>query len=135
MPVMSNVAIQNVGTLAWDGTTAFNADTRKHTRFAWSFEVTDTIVVDAVFNVQAAPASDADNCAPGTFANVKETPLCDQGDASADLTITIPAGTPAGTVCGGTIPCKSGAFIRLVSASGDTGNVRAVLVRNGPKMA
>lgn len=131
----SNVGIQNVGTIAWDGTTSYPADIRKFVRFGWSFEVADAIATDAVFNIEAAPASDADNCAPGTFVPVPEISICDRPAVAGDqATVTIPAGTPVGTICAGTIPCRANAFVRITSASGTTANVRAVLVRQGPMM-
>lgn len=129
----SNVGIQNEGTIAWNGTTSFARDIRKHVRFGWSFEVVTAIAVDAVFNIQSAPPSDADNCVPGAFVPVPEISICDRPAVAAEqATVIIPAGTPAGTICAGTIPCRPDAFVRLVPASGDTANVRAVMVRQGP---
>lgn len=129
----NNVAIQNSGAIAWNGTASFPRDIRRHTRFAWSFEVVTAIAVDAVFNIQAAPSSDADPCLPGTFVPVPEISICDlPAEPGPQATIVIPAGTPAGTICSGTIPCFPDAFVNLVPASGDTANVRAVLIRSGP---
>lgn len=129
----TNVGIQNVGTVAWDGVAARAYDIRKFVRFGWSFEVIAPIAVDAVFNIEAAPASDADPCVPGTFAPVPEVAICDRPAVpAAQATITIPAGTPVGTVCAGTIPCRPNAFVRISPASGDTADVRAVLIRQGP---
>ncbi|UPT53281.1 structural protein [Synechococcus phage Ssp-JY38] len=129
----SLVTIQNVGTVAWDGANSYPADIRKFVRFGWSFEVVTDIAVDAVFNIEAAPASDADPCVPGDFEPVPEISICDRpAEAGPQATVTIPAGTVAGTVCAGTIPCRPNAFVRIVPASGDTANVRAVIVRQGP---
>lgn len=129
----SNVAIQNEGVISWDGTTSFPRDIRKHTRFAWSFEVVTAIAADAVFNIEAAPPSAGDPCVPGAFAAVPEVSICDRpAEAGPQATVRIPAGTAAGTVCAGTIPCRPNAFVRLTPVSGDTANVKAVLVRQGP---
>lgn len=133
MPVQSNPAIQNVPSLAWDGTDAYAGDIRRFVRFGWSFEVLTTLAADAVFNVQAAPASDEDPCAPGTFEAVPEVASCEGAEAGPQATITIPSGTVAGTICSGTIPCRPNAFVRLNHVSGGA-NVRAILVRQGPKM-
>jgi hypothetical protein len=126
MPVQSNPAIQNVPSLAWDGTAASAADIRKHIRFGWSFEVTSAIAVDAVFKVQAAPASAVDNCVAGVFSDVAAMPTCVGAAVAGAATITIPLGTAIGTICSGTIPCRPGAV------SGTTASVKAILVRQGP---
>lgn len=130
----SNVGIQNVGTVAWDGTASFAADIRKFVRFGWSFEVTVDLAADAVFNVQAAPPSDADPCVPGAFAAVPEVAICDiPAEPAAQATITLPAGTPAGTICAGTIPCRPNAFVRLTPVTpANAANVKVVLIRQGP---
>lgn len=131
--MQSNVGIQNNATIAWDGAAAFAHDIRKFVRFGFSFEVTGVIAADAVFKVQAAPPSVADKCVPGAFVDVAAITICQAPVAAGALAeFRIPAGTPVGTVCAGTIPCRSGAFIRLASVSGTTGNVKAVLVRQGP---
>jgi hypothetical protein len=135
MPVQSNIAVGTVGTVAWDGTTARPMDIRKHIRFGWSFEVIGAIAVDAVFNIRSAPPSAEDPCVPGAFAAVPEVSICDSpAEPSAQATVTIPAGTPIGTICGGTIPCRPNAFVQLVSASGTTANVLVVGLRQGPTM-
>jgi hypothetical protein len=129
----NNVAIQNVGTVAWDGTTSYPGDIRRFTRFAWSFETTADLTADAIFNVEAAPPSPADNCLPGTFEPVEEISICDvPAIPGPQATITIPDGTLAGTVCSGTIPCVPNAFVRLTALAGQTPTIRAVLIRQGP---
>lgn len=134
MPVNSNIAIQYVPTVAWDGTTAFGFDIRKFTRFAWAFEVTADLAADAVFNVQAADPSAADNCVAGAYGPVAEVATCDAtAEAAAQAQITIPAGTVAGTVCTGTVPCTPGAFMRMNHVSGGE-DVRVAMVRGGPMM-
>lgn len=134
----ANPAIQNVATLQWDGTGVphAGADIRKFNRFGWSFEVVAAIAVDVVFVVQAAPVSALDNCLPGAFANVDAIATCAGENivAGTDATITIKAGTPIGTICSGTIPCRGGAFVRLDDVSGTQASIRAVLVRQGPQI-
>jgi hypothetical protein len=129
----SNPGISTVVSRAWDGTTAYAAEVRKFTDFGWSFEVIDTIAADAVFKVQGAPPSAGNPCVAGTFADVEAIPTC-AGEALADgelQQIVIPAGTPVGTICSGTVPCRL-AFARLASVSGDTDNVLAHFIRQGP---
>ena len=129
----SNPAIQNVVSRAWDGSAAYAAEVRKFSDFGFSFEVIATITTDAVFKVQAAPVSAGNACNPGTFADVEAIPTC-AGEALADgelAQIVIPAGTPIGTICSGTIPCRA-AFVRLASVSGTVASVLASHVRQGP---
>lgn len=131
----SNVGVQHQAVVAWTGAAAIARDLRRHARFGFVFEVTGAIAVDAVFGFEAAPASDADNCAPGAFADVEEIAICNWNNPNLDLgraTVTIPAGTPVGTICAGTLPCKPDAFIRPEVISGTTANVRIVLVLDGP---
>jgi hypothetical protein len=129
----SNVGIQNVGSVAWDGLVTRGYDIRKFVRFGWSFEVIGAIAADAIFNVEAAPPSDADPCVAGVYAAVPEVSICDRPAVpDAQAQVTIPAGTPIGTICAGTIPCRPNAFVRVNPLSGTTANVRVVLVRQGP---
>ena len=129
----TNVGIQNVATVAWTGAAARAVDIRKFVRFGWVFEVTGAIAADAVFKVQAAPPSDADPCVPGTFVDVAEISICDRPAVPGPAAqVTIPAGTPIGTICAGTIPCRPDAFVRLASVSGTVANVLATIVRQGP---
>lgn len=135
MPLQVNVAIQNQPRVVWDGATARAVDIRKHTRFAFSFEVTAAIATAAVFNIEAAMPSAADPCVPDAFSPVPEVATCDAtAVAGPQATVTIPAGTVVGTICTGTIACRSGAFIRLASAGGDTANVLGAMVLTGPKI-
>lgn len=131
--MQSNVGIQNQGVIAWDGTTSYPRDIRKYVRFGFNFEVVTDLAADVVFNVEAAPPSDADPCVPGAFAPVPEVAICDvPAEPGPQATITLPSGTPAGTICAGTIPCRPNAFVRLTVASGAGASVKAVMVRNGP---
>lgn len=122
---------QAIGLLAWDGISSYARDVSTYEKFAWTLETTGIITVPAVFTVQAAPPSALDPCVPGAFSDVNEVVLCDGGDPSLPSRITIPAG-PAGRVCQASIPCKPNVFVRLVATSGDTANVRAVLVQTAP---
>lgn len=132
-----NVASQNQGVIAWVGgavTPGRDVDLRGHIQFGFTFHVKTTIAVAAVFNLQAAPPSDADRCDPGTYVDVPEVLICDWMKTPATSTrITIPAGTQAGSICTGTLPCKPDAFIKFASVSGDTANVDIVAVLGGPR--
>ncbi len=129
----SNPGIQNVVSRAWNGAAAFAADITKFVHFGWSFEVIAAITTDAVFKVQAAPASPGNPCVAGTFVDVEAITICQDPLAPGALaTVTIPAGTPVGTICAGTIPCRPNKFVRLASVSGTTASVVATLIRQGP---
>lgn len=135
MPIQSNIAVQMTGTVMWDGAAVGTPiDIRTHNEFGFTFEVTADITTDAVFTAEAADADPADNTAPGAFANVTEILTCESDAAAGDATFVIPAGTVAGTLLGGTIANRAGAFIRLAATSGDTANVKAVAMRKGPNM-
>lgn len=129
----SNVGIQNSGLLAWTGTTGKARDISNHVRFGWVFEVTVALTADVVFSVKGHPRSEADPCLPGAAFDVKEIPTC-QGPMSVDgnAQFVIPAGTPAGSVCAGTIPCHPAPFVSLALVSGTGASVDVVLVRQGP---
>lgn len=128
-----NPAIQNTVKRAWDGAAAYAADISAHLYFGFSFEVVTDVAVDALFKVQAAPASIADACVPGAFTDVEAIASCSDGALPAGTLaeIKVPAGTKAGSICSGTIPCHPNVFVRLAAVSGDTANVRAYHVLNG----
>ena len=131
-----NTASQHQGLMAWAGATGDAIDLRNHVHFSFTFEVTADLVADAVFNVQSAPPDDVDPCIPGDFVPVEEVLTCRSAwgaQGAAQATITLPGGTKKGSVCTAALPCKPDAFIQLVSASGPTINVRAVVVLSGPK--
>lgn len=128
----NNIMIQNVPAIAWDGTDSFGFDIRDYAKFGWGFEVVGAIAADAVFTAEAAPASDADDCVAGAYVPVAAIATCSGGAVAGDQTMTIPAGTAIGTICGGTVPCFADAFMRLAATSGDTQNVRVVMLRHGP---
>jgi hypothetical protein len=131
-----NTALQNTGLLAWDGAAAATIDIRKHIKFAWTFEVMVELTADTIFEVDAAPASDADPCVAGTPYPVQEVLTCvaTWGTVPGPQTqIILPAGTPAGSKCSAAIPCKPDAFVLLRGAGGDVSSVRAVAVLSGPK--
>jgi hypothetical protein len=134
---MGNASMQHFGVLAWDGAAPASIDVRRHQNFSWSFEnPTLALTADTIFNVEAAPPSDADNCVPGAFYPVAEVLTCTSGAwvvPAPQATIMIPNGTPAGSKCSATIPCKPDAFVRIVGASGETGSVRVVMILSGPR--
>jgi hypothetical protein len=128
-----NYAAQHQGVLAWSGTAATPIDIRRHVGLSFTFEVTADLAANAVFNVQAAPASDVDPCLPGTFAPVPEVLTCvaDFGaQALPQATIVIPSGTKKGSICTAALPCRPDAFVQLASSTG--ASVRAVAVLSGP---
>lgn len=129
----SNVAAQNVPVIAWDGAAAVPRDIRKFIRFAWAFEVTAAIVADAIFNIESAPPSAGDPCVPGAWTPVPEISICDiPAIPGPQAKVTIPAGTPIGTICTGTIPCRPNAFVRLQPGTGTVASVKAAMVLSGP---
>src|SRR5262245_59611131 len=117
-----NVATQNQGVLAFANAAAIGSvggavDLRHHVNFGFTFQVIADIAADAVFEVEAAPASDADPCVPGAWHDVAEVMSCDwltAGPPATKSEIKIPAGTKAGSICTATLPCKPDAFIRVV---------------------
>lgn len=129
----NNVGIQHRGLIAWNGAAAFPRDLRRFTRFGFVFEVIAPLAADTIFAVQAAPPSAGDNCVAGAFTPVLEVPICvDPVTPEPAARFIIPAGTPVGTICAGTIPCTPNAFIRLSAVSGDIADVLAVLILDGP---
>lgn len=128
----SNPGIQNNATVAWDGTTHRPGDISKHVNFGWSFEVIAALGADTIFKVQSAPPSVGDPCVPGAWTDVQRVPVCMSPLVAGVAQFTLPAGTPIGTVCAGTIPCRPDKFVRLQSVSGEPADVRAVLIRQGP---
>jgi hypothetical protein len=130
-----NGASQNQGIVAWDGA-SYPIDIRRHVHYSFTFQVTTDLAADTVFNVQSAPASAADPCAPDAFAPVAEMLTCMATWGAApgpQASIMLPAGTVAGSICTAALPCKPNAFVQLVSGSGDTANVKAVAILSGPK--
>lgn len=130
-----NHGIQHSSRVAWDGTTGMPIDIRKHVGFSFSFEVTVDLVADTVFNVMAAPPSDADPCVPGAFVAVPEVLTCvaDFGvQPLPQATIVLPLGTPAGSICTAALPCRPNAFVALAAAGGSTSSVRATAGLHGP---
>lgn len=130
-----NVGLQNPALVIWDGANSTPRDTIKFNQFGFTFEVVSALSADAVFNIMYHDASDADPCAPGAAQPVPEVSICSlPAVAGPQASVTIPAGTPVGTVMVGTIPCRPGRFISLVrvSAAPTGAAVRATIVFNGP---
>lgn len=131
----NNPGIQMQATTAWTGAAAILGDISKHVNFGWQFEVTGVIAADAVFKVVSAPPSAGDPCAPGAVSDVLVVPICEKPGSAVPgevASIRIPAGTPVGTLCAGTIPCRPAAFVGLAAVSGTVANVRAILLRQFP---
>src|SRR5262245_29781706 len=133
---MFNQGMQNQGAVAFAAAAAASPaiDLRQHVNFSFTANTTAAIVVDAVFNIQAAPPSDADPCVPGAFADVPEVVICSlPAQPAAASHFTIPAGTPAGSMCSVYMPCKPDAFVKVLPVSGDTANVQVVAGLHGPR--
>ena len=136
-----NTASQNQGVVAWRAITAVNLqppiDIRRHVNFAFTFHVVADIVADAVFEFASAPPDPANPCVPLLpQTKVKETITCSAPwgvVATNDASLTIPAGTKAGTMCTATLPCKPDAFIQVEPSAGDTGKIEVVAILSGPK--
>jgi hypothetical protein len=136
-----NTASQNQGVLAWRAITASNLnppiDIRRHVNFAFSFHVVADILVDADFEVAAAPADPTNPCVPLLPQHpVAEVITCAGPwgvTPNPESHIIIPAGTKAGAICTATLPCKPDAFIQLEPVSGDTGKIEVVAILSGPK--
>lgn len=137
-----NVASQNQGLVAFADPVGVGVpvspaiDLRHHVNFGLTFEVLADLAADAVFKIQAAPASDADPCLPGDFVEVEEVMSCDwmtAGPPAATSTVTIPSGTKKGAICTGTLPCKPNAFIKVVPVSGPQESISVVAVLGGPR--
>lgn len=136
--IFGNPAMQNPGVIIWDGTAGRPVDLRRFVSFGFTFEVTADLAADTIFNVTAAPPDDADPCVAGTFVPVPEVLTC-VGFYGANpvpapqATITLPAGTKAGSLCMATLPCVPDAFVSLASGGGNTGSVRVVTTLHGPR--
>lgn len=136
-----NVASQNQGLIAWRAITAVNLnpaiDLRQHNNFGFSFHVVADIVADAVFEFASGPADPANPCAPLLpQEKVKEVITCVGPwgiTPTDDASLTIPAGTKAGSICTATLPCKPDAFLQIEPVSGDTGKIEVVAVLGGPR--
>ena len=130
-----NYGLQNAGVTAHRvAAAAVPVDIRGYVGFSLTANCIGDVGADAIFNIQAAPPSDADPCLPGTFVDVPEVPICDIPAVPApQSTFLIPAGTPLGTRCSIFMPCKPGAFVSVLPVSGDTGNVEIVVGLHGPK--
>lgn len=133
--MINNPGIQNKGLIAWNGTTSFPKPHIDFNDFAFVFEVVGSVplAADARFVVQFHDADDANDCLPETGVDAPANAVC-QGPlfAPGPAEFVIPAGTPVGTVCSGTVPCRLGKFISLRHVSGGA-NVRAVLILQGPR--
>ena len=129
-----NVGIQNQGLIIWDGANNYARDIRRHTDFGFVFEVRGDLGADTIFKVMAHDPDPTDICAAGPAYEVPEVPICQHpAYVPADTTdILLPAGTPAGSICSATIPCRPAAFVSLSPVGGSTSNVIATIILTGP---
>jgi len=136
-----NTASQNRGVLAWRAITAQNLnppiDVRQHVNFSFTFHVVADILVDADFEVVAAPADPANPCVPLLPQHPVEEVITCAGPwgvtPNPESHIVIPAGTKAGALCTAALPCKPDAFVQLEPVSGDTGKIEVVVILSGPR--
>ena len=138
--MLMNTAAQHQGIVIWSAVPTNPAppiDLRRHAGFSFTFHVKADILVDAVFEFAAAPADPANPCAPLLPQyKVQEVLTCTASWGAVpmgDTAVIIPAGTPAGSICTATLPCKPDAFIQLEPASGDTGKIEVVVTLSGPR--
>lgn len=128
-----NVGAENPSAVAWDGTTATERKIDGFMSYSIVVEVTDVIAVDAVFNLQMAKPSAANPCIAGTFEDVPQPVVCGEVPADEARTlITIPAGTPVGSLCSFTPHCSPASFVKLASVSGDTDKTLATISYGRP---
>lgn len=130
--MQTNVSIQNQGLIAWDGTAGAMHDVTSHVSFGYTFEVMADLAADAVFTFTYADPTAADPCVPDAAQPVEAMVTCAGVaiTAGTPAELIIPAGTLAGSICSGSLPCKSGKF-HGVTGTG-AADVRAVIIRHGP---
>lgn len=128
----TNPNIQNVPCLVWDGATMEPLDIRGFARFGFTIKVKADLAEDVVLKVMCADPSEDDACVPGEFTPVPEIAICDSGMTADETTVTIPAGTIAGTACAFTLHCKAGAFLSFVVDSGPATSICILAVLQGP---
>lgn len=136
-----NIAMQHLPLTMWTGATpavpSRMRDISTHVYFGFAAEVKTAITTDAVFTVIAADGTDANVCIPDTAFDVDAVPLCSSpafaGTDAGVEQIVIPAGTPAGTICAMSIPCRPGRYIGVRAVSGDTAKIDINLVLSGPR--
>lgn len=126
-----NVGLVNPAVIMWDGTTARDRDISGAIAFGFSIEVVTTLTADATLFFASANGSDTDPNVPGAFSPLLEPLLCQIPSASTtQASLTIPAGTVAGTVLAATVPCVPGKFIRLTAGT-NAASLRVVIVYHG----
>jgi hypothetical protein len=131
--MINNPGIQTKGLLTWTGAASLPKKISDFIDFGFVFEVVGALAAPAIFVVQFHDADEVDECTPETGVDASESAVCAGPLFSpGPATFTIPANTPIGTVCSGTVPCREGKFISLRHVSGGA-NVRAVLMLQGPK--
>lgn len=129
-----NVGMQHPALLIWSGSTAIPRDISRHNYFGFTAEIIAPLAADTIFKIVAHDGTDADPCIPDTAFDVKEIPLCDPNVTAEDnAQVVFPAGTPVGTMCSFTIPCKPARYISIAAVSGDTADVRIALTLSGPQ--
>jgi hypothetical protein len=128
-----NTAGQNLGLIAWTGAASIPREIVHHLYNSFVLETVGALAADAIFDIVAYDGTVADPCTVdiATERPVMVKPHCDYNAVATEGQVTIPAGTPVGTVITGTLACKPARFIALKHVSGGA-NVRAVIVLSGP---
>jgi hypothetical protein len=129
----NNPGVQTKGLIGWDGAATYPKRIVDFNNFGFVFETVGALAADAVFVVQFHDADAADDCDPEAGVDAPAVAVCQSpAFAPGPATITIPAGTPIGTICSATVPCRLGKFVSLRHVSGGA-NVRAVTLLQGPR--
>ena len=131
--MINNPGVQTKGLISWDGAVSYPKRIADFIDFGFVMETVGVLAADAIFVVQFHDADEADDCTPEAGVDAPAVAVC-QGPAFAPgpAEVRIPAGTPVGTICSFTVPCRLGKFISLRHVSGGA-NVRAVTMLQGPK--
>lgn len=128
----NNPGVQNKGLIAWDGAVSTPRRIQAWNDFGFVFETTADLVADAIFVVQFHDADTVEECTPEAGVDAPDVVICEAPFVSGLAELRIPAGTPEGTVCSGTVPCRLGKFVSLRHVSGGA-NVQAVAMLQGPR--
>ena len=128
----NNPGVQTKGLIAWDGAVSTPRRIQNWNDFGFVFETKAALAADAIFVVQFHDADSADECTPETGVDAPDVVICEAPAVSGLAELRIPSGTPAGTFCSGTVPCRLGKFVSLRHVSGGA-DVRAVAILQGPR--
>lgn len=134
--MQTNTGPTTLGLVAFSGVVSTPIDISNYVNFGFTFRVDTTLIADTVFNFQSHPGTPADPCIPGAAVAIDTIAKCsdDSFVAGVQASVTIPAGTVAGTVVVCTIPCRPDRFVSVAAGSGNTASVTVVAVLHGPTL-